>query len=402
MSSPSIGTRFSQPWLLGVRLRRLNRSLPPRSRTLLTAAVGLACLAAAAFFVNVLLFAAASSLFAARAGRLRFVLGGHRPGVSSGLLPAPRYKGLVGAADEPPAPALDWEAVTGGGGSSCRMRRPEATLVASYVTPAHSFVAFGGVDGAPLGLAARAAPDRALVVGVAGLRDACIPALRGGGSAAGRPAVACATSAGASDLLVALESTAVGGGSEVLDRVLVMGCGGEQGRATVKARDELMAGLGRLLRSDSIVFYHGWPGAAASASSRSSDDGDGPSLPEWLITGCYAEVAAVVATADGWGGLLVVRPTAEFLAGHLRCTLVHVQEGDAAEAVDSDLVRTWSATAARFNYKAWSLHRRFATAGARMTLDGVALAILGGVAFALRRAGFWGGNPEGRPSLLGD
>eukprot|EP00168_Porphyra_purpurea_P012226 TRINITY_DN3191_c1_g1_i1.p1 TRINITY_DN3191_c1_g1~~TRINITY_DN3191_c1_g1_i1.p1 ORF type:complete len:281 (+),score=73.05 TRINITY_DN3191_c1_g1_i1:571-1413(+) len=280
------------------------------------------------------------------------------------------------------------------------MRRPEATLVATYVTPAHSFVALGG-GGAPSPSPPAPRPSGPSSLAWRG-RATRAPRPWRGGSAAGRPAVACATSAGASDLLVALEATAVGGGAGALDRVLVVGCGEEKGRATVQARDELMAGLGRLLRSDSLVFYHGWAGAAAAGASGVADGDDGPRLPEWLLTGCYAEVAAVVATADGWGGLLVVRPTADFLAGRLRCTLGHVQEGDAAEAVDADLVRTWSATAARFNYKAWSLRRRLATAAARVTLDGVAVAVLGGVALVLRRAGFWGGTSEGRPSLLGD
>lgn len=129
-----------------------------------------------------------------------------------------------------------------------------------------------------------------------------------------------------------------------------------------------------------------------------------PVLPPWLAAGCYTEVAAVVAAADGWGGLLVVRPTSEFLAGRRVCPAGGVGDDAvaAAAAADGDLPTSWSATAGRFDYRAWSLHRRLATASARTILDMLAVTVLATVVLAQRRAGLWGRNSEGRHALLGE
>lgn len=420
MSSAGLRAHLSRPWLLGVRLRRLSRSLSPRSRSFLVAAAGVACLGAAASLLDVVLFAAASSLFAARAGRAWGGSADHRLGVSSGWRAHPRYAAAVGAEVDArdAAPPLDWDAITGGGAGGCRMRRPEAALVLSYLTRAHRFVGVGGVAGAPAVLAARAAADRSVVVGVADGANACAPSRGGGGDAGGgrgSPAVACAPSAAANDLLAAIEGSDVAAAAAAgVDRLLVMGCGGSPpgvgGAAAAAARDELMGGLWRLLRPDSLVFYHGWAGAAAAALDAGDEDdggddgeGGGPALPAWLARGCYTEVAVVVAAADGWGGLLVVRPTADFLAGRRVCAAAG-GTGDAATAVaaaDGDLPSAWSATAGRFDFRGWSLQRRLATAGARAILDAVAVSVLGAVVLAQRRVGLWG-RGEGRPALLGE
>lgn len=352
--------------------------------------------------LDVVLFAAASSLFAARAGRTWGGSGDHRPGVFSGWLPTPRYVALVGAEVENAAPPPVWMAVTGGAAGGCRMRGPEAALCLSYLSRAHSFVGVGGVAGAPAVLAARTAPDQTVVVGVAGGADACTPS-RGGGDTGGggAPAVACAPSADAKDLLATVEATDVAAAAAGVDRLLVMGCGAP----SAATRDKLMGGLRRLLRPDSLVFYHGWSGAAASPEMGDWEGGEGggPALPPWLAAGCYTEVAAVVAAADGWGGLLVVRPTAEFLAGRRVCTAGGAGDDAvaAAAAADGDLPTTWSATAGRFDYRAWSLQRRLATAGARTILDVLAVTVLVAVVLAQRRVGLWG-SAEGRPALLGE
>lgn len=411
MSFAGPRTHLSRPWLLGVRVRRLSRGLSPRSRSLLAAGACVACLCAAVSLLDVVLFAAASSLFAARAGRAWGGSGDHRLGVSSGWLTPPRYVALVGAeVDSSTMPNPDWVAVTGGGAGGCRMRRPEAALCLSYLSRAHSFVAVGGVAGVPSILAARTAPAQTFVVGVAGGADACTPR-RGSGDVGGggAHAVACAPSASATDLLATVEGTDVAVAAGRVDRVLVMGCGALSsggGSATAAARDELMGGLWRLLRPDSLVFYHGWSGAGASLASGDGEDGegDGPVLPPWLAAGCYTEVAAVVATSDGWGGLLVVRPTPEFLAGRRVCAARGAGDDAvaAAAAAEGDLPTTWSATAGRFDYRAWSLQRRLATASARTVLDGIALIVLGVVVLAQRRAGLWGRVSEGRPALLGE
>lgn len=422
MLSAGLRAHLARPWLLGVRLRRLSRSLSPRSRSFLAAAAGVACLGAAASLLDIVLFAAASSLFAARAGRAWGGSADHRLGVSSGWRARPRYAAAVGAEADArdAAPPLDWAAITvGGGGGGCRMRRPEAALALSYLTRAHRFVGVGGVAGAPAVLATRAAADQSVVVGVAAGADACAPSRGGGGDAGGgggSPAVACAPSAAAKDLLAAVEGSDVAAAAAAgVDRLLVMGCGrssaGGGAAAAAAARDELMGGLWRLLRPDSLVFYHGWAGAAAAAvdagdGDDGGDDGEGggPALPAWLARGCYTEVAAVVAAADGWGGLLVVRPTADFLAGRRVCAAAGGAE-DAATAVaaaDGDLPAAWSATAGRFDYRGWSLQRRLATAGARAILDAIAVSVLGAVVLAQRRVGLWGRGGEGRPALLGE
>ncbi|GAB0498182.1 hypothetical protein MMPV_009523 [Pyropia vietnamensis] len=402
---PFAGLRahLSRPWLLGIRVRRLSRNLSPRSRSLLAAAACLTCVGAAVSLLDVVLFAAASSLFAARAGRAWGGSGDHRLGVSSGWLTPPRYVALVGAeVDSSEVPRLDWAAVTGGGAGGCRMRRPEAALCLSYLTRAHSFVAVGGVTGVPSILAARTAPAQTVVVGVAGGADACTPS-RGGGDIGGGGLPLW------HDLLATVEGTDAAVAAGRVDRVLVMGCGALPsggGGATAAARDELMGSLWRLLRPDSLVFYHGWSGAAAALAMGDGEDGvgDGPALPPWLAAECYTEVATVVAASDGWGGLLVVRPTPEFLAGRRVCAAAG--GGDdavaAAAAAEGDLLTTWSATAGRFDYRAWSLQRRLATASARTVLDGIALTVLGAVVLALRRAGLWGKGTEGRPALLGE
>lgn len=420
MSSAGFRAHLSRPWLLGVRLRRLSRSLSPRSRSFLAAAAGVASLAAAASLLDVVLFAAASSLFAARAGRAWGGSADHRLGVSSGWRARPRYAATVGAEVDArgAAPPLDWEAITGGGAGGCRMRRPEAALALSYLARAHRFVGVGGVAGAPAVLASRVAADKSVVVGVAGGADACVPSQSGGGDAGGgggSPAVACALSAAAKDLLAAVEgSDAAAAASAGVDRLLVMSCGesspGGGGATAAAARDELMGSLWRLLRPDSLVFYHGWAGAAAAAldAGDGEDGGDdveggGPALPVWLARGCYTEVAAVVAAADGWGGLLVVRPTADFLAGRRACAAGGADDAaTTVAAADGDLPSAWSATAGRFDFRAWSLQRRLATASARAILDAVAVSVLGAVVLAQRRVGLWGRGGEGRPVLLGE
>lgn len=378
---------------------------------MLAATAGVACLGAAASLLDVLLFAAASSLFAARAGRAWAGSRDHRLGVSSGWLTPPRYVALVGAeVSHETSPALDWAAVSVGGAGGCRMRRPEAALCLSYLTRSHSFVGVGGVAGVPAVLATRAAPGQTVVVGVAGGADNCTPSRVGGDAGGwGAPAVACAPSADAKDLLAAVEGTDVAATAAGVDRLLVMGCGASSfggGGATAAARDELTGGLRRLLRHDSLVFYHGWSGAAAAPEGGDGEGGEdgGPALPPWLAAGCYTEVAAVVAAADGWGGLLVVRPTAEFLAGRRVCTAGGVVDDAVAAAVaaDGDLPTTWSATAGRFDYRAWSLQRRLATASARTILDVLAVTVLAAVVLAQRRAGLWGRGAEARPALLGE
>lgn len=409
-SSTGVRAHLARPWLLGVRLRRLSRGLSPRSRSLLAAAAGVACLGAAASMLDVVLFAAASSLFASRAGRSWGGSGDHRLGVSSGWLTPPRYVSLVGAEVDNVAPRPEWAAVTGGGAGGCRMRRPEAALCLSYLTRAHSFVGVGGVTGVPAVLGARTAPDQTVVVGVAGGADACSSSrLSGDAGREGAPAVACAPSAGAKDLLETVVGTEVAAAAAGVDRVLVMGCGTPSsggGGPTAAGRDEVMGGLRRLLRPDSLVFYHGWSGAAAAPAVGGGEGGEsvGPILPPWLAAGCYTEVAAVVAAADGWGGLLVVRPTPEFLAGRRVCPAGGVGDDAvaAAAAADGNLPTSWSATAGRFDYRAWSLQRRLATASARTILDMLAVTVLATVVLAQRRAGLWGRNSEGRHALLGE
>lgn len=324
--------------------------------------------------LDVVLFAAASSLFASRAGRAWGGSRDHRLGVSSGWLTPPRYVSLVGAEVDNVAPRPEWAAVTGGGAGRCRMRRPEAALCLSYLTRAHSFVGVGGVTGVPAVLGARTAPDQTVVVGVAGGADACSSSRFGGDAGRdGAPAVACAPSADAKDLLETVVGTEVAAAAAGVDRVLVMGCGAPSSG-----------------------------GAGPTAAGR--DESGGPVLPPWLAAGCYTEVAAVVAAADGWGGLLVVRPTSEFLAGRRVCPAGGVGDDAvaAAAAADGDLPTSWSATAGRFDYRAWSLHRRLATASARTILDMLAVTVLATVVLAQRRAGLWGRNSEGRHALLGE
>lgn len=190
--------------------------------------------------------------------------------------------------------------------------------------------------------------------------------------------MACAPSAGAKDLLETVVGTEVAAAAAGVDRVLVMGCGTPSsggGGPTAAGRDEVMGG-------ESV----------------------GPILPPWLAAGCYTEVAAVVAAADGWGGLLVVRPTPEFLAGRRVCPAGGVGDDAvaAAAAADGDLPTSWSATAGRFDYRAWSLQRRLTTASARTILDMLAVTVLATVVLAQRRAGLWGRNSEGRHALLGE